>query len=84
VKYRYSLKRLYKAGEDMKRHKMAQRRQEKCLRKQLMAKIICGDGMRRMKNAEEGNKCKDNAHSYVVDRICHEYGVRFTSTFLRR
>ncbi len=49
-----------------------------------MAKIKCGDGMRRMKNAEEGNKYKDNAHSYVVDRICHEYGVRFTSTFLRR
>ncbi|MCK4250618.1 hypothetical protein KAX97_04195 [candidate division WOR-3 bacterium] len=49
-----------------------------------MANIICGDGMRKMKNAEEGNKCEDNAHSYVVDRICHEYGARFTSTFLRR
>jgi len=49
-----------------------------------MAKIICGDGMRKMKNAEEGNKCENNAYSYVVDRIRHEYGARFTSTFLRR
>jgi len=43
-----------------------------------------GDGLRRMKNTKEGNKCEDNSYSYVVDRICHEYGARFTSTFLRR
>jgi len=40
--------------------------------------------LRRMKNTKEGNKCEDNSYSYVVDRICHEYGAPFTSTFLRR
>ncbi len=66
---------------------MAQRTYRKRLKKAINDKErweICGDGLRRMKNTKEGNKCEDNSYSYVVDRICYEYGARFTSTFLRR